>query len=79
MDKNKYFYGSSNFGASVDRTAPGVNITTTGKSGTYTYGHGTSFAAPHVAGLLLLKGNYMSSNGTVIGDRDSWPDKIARL
>lgn len=79
MDQNKYFWNSSNFGAPIDRAAPGVNITTTGKSGTYTSGSGTSFAAPHVAGLLLLKGNSMGSNGLVIGDKDSWTDRIARL
>ena len=79
MDQNKYFFVSSNYGAPVDRAAPGVNITTTGLNGTYTYGHGTSFAAPHVAGLLLLKGNYIGTNGQVIGDKDSWADPIARL
>ncbi|GEO05795.1 hypothetical protein AAE02nite_34590 [Adhaeribacter aerolatus] len=79
MDANKYFWNASNFGAPVDRAAPGVNITTTGKNGTYTYGHGTSFAAPHVAGLLLLRGNYIGTNGTVIGDKDSWTDQIAKL
>jgi subtilisin family serine protease len=79
MDQNKYFFVSSNYGAPIDRAAPGVNITTTGLNGTYTYGHGTSFAAPHVAGLLLLKGNYIGTNGQVIGDKDSWADPIARL
>lgn len=78
MDQNKYFYTASNYGAPIDRAAPGVNITTTGKNGTYTYGHGTSFAAPHVAGLLLLRGNAIGTNGTVIGDRDSYADRIAK-
>jgi len=79
MDQNKYFYSASNFGAPIDRAAPGVNITTTGKNGTYTYGHGTSFAAPHVAGLLLLRGNAIGTNGTVLGDRDGNADRIAKL
>ena len=78
MDVNKYFWTGSNFGSPIDRAAPGVNITTTGKNGTYTYGHGTSFAAPHVAGLLLLRGNAVGTNGTVINDKDSWADRIAR-
>lgn len=79
MDQNKYFWNQSNFGSSVDRAAPGINITTTGKNGTYTYGHGTSFAAPHVAGALLLRGNAITTNGTVMGDRDSWADYIVKL
>ena len=79
MDQNKYFWNNSNFGAPIDRAAPGINISTTGKNGTYTYGHGTSFAAPHVAGILLLKGNAIGTNGSVIGDRDSWADRIAKL
>jgi hypothetical protein len=79
MDNNKNFYINSSFGAPVDRSAPGIQVQTTAKGGGYTQGTGTSFAAPHVAGLLLLKGNAMSTNGTVLGDRDSWPDPIAKL
>jgi subtilisin family serine protease len=79
MDQNKYFYSASNHGAPVDRAAPGIQIRTTATGGSYTQGTGTSFAAPHVAGLLLLRGNFMGTNGTVSGDRDSWPDPVARL
>jgi hypothetical protein len=79
MDNSKNFYIGSNFGAPVDRSAPGIHVQTTAKGGGYTQGTGTSFAAPHVAGLLLLKGNAMSTNGTVIGDKDSWPDPVAKL
>jgi subtilisin family serine protease len=79
MDNNKNFYIGSNFGAPVDRSAPGIQVQTTAKGGGYTTGTGTSFAAPHVAGLLLLKGNAIGSNGTVTGDRDSWPDPVAKL
>jgi hypothetical protein len=79
MDNNKNFYVASNFGAPVDRSAPGIQVQTTAKGGGYTQGTGTSFAAPHVAGLLLLKGNAMGTNGTVIGDRDSYPDPVAKL
>ncbi|WP_051360122.1 S8 family serine peptidase [Adhaeribacter aquaticus] len=80
MDYNKYFWSSSNFGAPVDRCAPAVGVQTTTKGGGYTsYANGTSFAAPHVAGLLLLKGNAMGSDGTVIGDKDNTPDPVAKL
>jgi hypothetical protein len=34
-------------------------------------------AAPHVAGLLLLKGRNITSSGTAINDPDGTPDLIA--
>ncbi len=36
---------------------------------------GTSMAAPHVAGLLLL--NSLNSNGTANNDPDGNPDPVA--
>lgn len=46
---------SSNFGAtSVDLAAPGTNILTTDRNGGFQTVSGTSFAAPHVTGLLAL-------------------------
>ena len=44
----------SNYGPHVDFCAPGVNCYTCWLDGAYLYGGGTSAAAPHVAGLLLL-------------------------
>jgi hypothetical protein len=38
---------------------------------------GTSMAAPHVAGLLLLKGRNISSAGTAKNDPDGTADMIA--
>jgi hypothetical protein len=71
------FSGFSNYGASVDFAAPGEDIVTTHKDGGYTKGGGTSYAAPHVAGLLLLSNGNIRSRGTVTGDKDSKPDPIA--
>ena len=66
----------SNYGnPPVDYAAPGVGVTSTYKDGGYTTYNGTSMAAPHVAGLLLL-GN-IRSGGYVSGDPDGNPDPIA--
>jgi hypothetical protein len=77
FDKNGYFAPYSNYGASVDFSLPGSNIRTTAMGSTYKYVSGTSEAAPHMAGLLLVKGKSIASSGTVIGDPDAWKDKMA--
>lgn len=65
----------SNYGnPPVDYAAPGVGILSTVPGG-YTSYSGTSMAAPHVAGILLL-GN-IRTDGTISGDKDSSPDPIA--
>ncbi|AMM52107.1 hypothetical protein TH61_14180 [Rufibacter sp. DG15C] len=77
MDSYGKFNPSSNFGASVDFSAPGTNITSTGTAGRYLGGStGTSFAAPHLAGLLALKGTAINNQGLVAGDPDGKPDPI---
>jgi subtilisin family serine protease len=45
--------------------------------GKYAIFSGTSMAAPHVAGLLLLKGSAITSSGTALNDPDGTPDPIA--
>lgn len=55
-------YAGSNVGSTVDLVAPGVNIVSTALNGDlgtseddrYTTGTGTSYAAPHVAGVAAL-------------------------
>lgn len=44
----------SNIGTSVHMSAPGVGILSTTPLGTYSFGSGTSEAAPHVAGAAAL-------------------------
>lgn len=49
------WYGSS-YATTVDVSAPGENVFSTNQNNTYSYGYGTSYAAPLVAGLAgLLK------------------------
>lgn len=59
----------------VDYAAPGVSILSTKKGGGTTVMNGTSMAAPHMAGLLLL--GSVSSDGSALNDPDGNPDPIA--
>ncbi|KAA3439960.1 S8 family serine peptidase [Rufibacter hautae] len=77
MDSYGKFNASSNFGASVKYAAPGTNIKTTWKGSGYVNGNGTSYAAPHVAGILALTGGRVGSQGLVTNDPDGKPDPIA--
>jgi subtilisin family serine protease len=68
----------SNYGnPPVDFCAPGVSVYSTYKGGGYTSLSGTSMAAPHVAGILLM--GSVKQSGNVTGDPDGNPDKIASL
>lgn len=67
----------SNFGAPVDLAEPGSSIYSTDKGGGYTTKSGTSMAAPHLAGILLLTGGVPKLGGLVIGQpNDGRPDEI---
>lgn len=67
-----YFSNYSN--PPVDYCEPGVSILSCYKDGGYATMSGTSMAAPHMAGLLLL--GAIHDGGTVTGDPDGTPDTI---
>ena len=74
MDINDNWAYFSNYGTPVDYCAPGVSIESTWKGGGYNTISGTSMAAPHAAGVLLLGAAH--TDGTVNGDPDGNADPI---
>lgn len=75
MDINDNWAYFSNYGnPPIDYCAPGVAVKSAWKNGGYNTISGTSMAAPHAAGVLLL-GN-ANSNTTVNGDPDGNADDI---
>ncbi|WMN12217.1 S8 family serine peptidase [Marivirga salinae] len=75
MDSNDNFASFSNYAnPPVDYCLPGVGINSTWKGGGYNTISGTSMAAPHAAGVLLLGGN--TTDGTVNNDPDGNADPI---
>jgi len=77
VDSLDNFANFSNYGNDVvDYAAPGVRILSTYKDGLYAKMSGTSMAAPHVAGLLLLDGKALHYSTTAKNDPDGTPDLI---
>jgi subtilisin len=78
VDSLGNFAKFSNYGNdAVDFAAPGVRILSSYIGGKYAYMSGTSMAAPHMAGLLLLRGNNVSNSGAAKNDPDGNADLIA--
>jgi hypothetical protein len=78
MDSTDTFARFSNFGNdAVDYCAPGVRILSAYRGGRYAIMSGTSMAAPHLAGLLLLRGRNLATGGYARNDLDGTPDPIA--
>jgi hypothetical protein len=73
----------SNYGnPPIDFSGPGDQVLSLWKNGGVETRCGTSFAAPHIAGILLANGSAnFNTDGVVSGDPDSNPDQImtARL
>jgi hypothetical protein len=71
IGQNDQFSVFSNYGSTVDFAAPGEAIFSTYKDGLYATMTGTSMAAPHAAGVLLLTGNNPHSNGSALNPPDA--------
>ncbi len=80
MDINDNWAYFSNYGnPPVDFCEPGVNVYSTYKDGGYTTMSGTSMAAPHMCGILLMTNGNSVTDGYVNGDPDGDADPIGTI
>lgn len=77
-DDQDVFASFSNYGnPHIEYSGPGVDVLSLWKNGSTNTINGTSMAAPHIAGLLLIQPSAIKIDGYVSGDPDSSPDAIA--
>ncbi len=79
MDVNDNWAYFSNYGTHVDYCMPGYSVYSTYKRGGYATLSGTSMAAPHMCGVLLMTNGNPHTDGYVNGDPDGNPDPIGHL
>lgn len=80
MDQYDQYAYYSNYGnPPVDYCMPGSSVYSTYKNGGYSSLSGTSMAAPHMAGVLTIRGKNFNTDGTVFLDPDLNNDPIATL
>jgi subtilisin family serine protease len=78
VDSLNNFASFSNYGNdAIDFAAPGVRVVSTYKNGKYAVISGTSMAAPHVAGLLLINNGTVNTKDFALNDPDGTPDPLA--
>jgi hypothetical protein len=78
-DINDRFASFSNFAnPPIDVCAPGVSINSTWIGGGYRTISGTSMAAPHAAGIMLINNGTINIRGYVSNDPDGNADPLAR-
>ena len=76
-DINDDWYVNSNYGnPPIEYAGPAVAVPSLKIGGGVRNENGTSMAAPHIAGLLLMNSANIFVDGTVSGDPDSNPDQI---
>ncbi|WP_100259961.1 S8 family serine peptidase [Qipengyuania seohaensis] len=79
IDKRSNLASFSNYGASVDYAEPGVRILSLAPGGATTNKDGTSMAAPHLSGILLVTGGSVGSDGQVNRDKDGTAEPVGVL
>jgi subtilisin family serine protease len=76
VDRDGEFASFSSYGSMIDLTAPGVNIKSTYKKGSYKIMSGTSMSAPHVTGVVALILKTKVKRYDLDGDKKWDPDEI---
>jgi subtilisin family serine protease len=76
VDQTNTLASFSNYGLSVDYAEPGVNIVSLAPGGGTATKSGTSMAAPHLSGILMVTGGPIGDGGPITGDKDSQTDHV---